>query len=306
VEIVERGRRRTLTARREVILAGGAFASPQILLRSGIGPPEELAAHGIAVAHALAGVGKNLQDHLSVPVRHTTTSTIPYGISWRTLPFWAWQVARYAFNRRGLMANNLLQACGYVRSTPSLDRPDLQIILMPLNRTHNTPTGFGHAYGLVAVLLRPRSRGEVGLASADPLAPPRIDPRFLSAEEDLDLLLRGVKLARRMLESRAWDPVRGPEAEPGPKAATDEALKDYIRRVAATVFHPVGTCKMGNDADAVVDAELRVRGIEGLRVADASIMPTLIGGNTNAPVIMIAEKAADMIRGRPPLPPADV
>jgi choline dehydrogenase len=239
-------------------------------------------------------------------VQHSTRSTIPYGVSWRTVPLWAWNVAKYAFARRGLLANSLLHAGGFIRTDPSLDRPDIQFILMPLNRTPNTRTGIGHGYGLLTVLLRPASRGEVGLTSADPHAAPHIDPRFLSAQADVDLLLRGVKLSRRLLESHAWDAVRGPEIRPGPDVQGDAALEGYIREVAATVFHPVGTCKMGSDAQAVVDAQLRVRGIEGLRVADASVMPTLIGGNTNAPAIMIAEKAADMIRQRTPLPAANV
>jgi choline dehydrogenase len=306
VVVVQDGARRWLSVRREVILTGGTIASPMILLRSGVGPARELTKHGIAVVHELPGVGQNFQDHLGVPVQHSSPTTIPYGISWRTVPMWAWQVAKYALFRRGLLANSLLHAGGFVRTDPARDRPDIQFILMPLNRTPNTPTGFGHGYGLLTVLLRPQSRGEVRLTGADPHALPHIDPRFLSEDADVELLLRGVKLSRRLLESNAWDKVRGPEIRPGAGVAGDDALRAYIRESAATVFHPVGTCKMGDDKDAVVDAQLRVRGVDGLRVADASVMPTLIGGNTNAPVIMIAEKAADMIRGRPPLPAADV
>jgi choline dehydrogenase-like flavoprotein len=306
VEVVEQGWRRNIAARHEVILAAGTIASPMILMRSGVGPGLELARHGIAVTHDLPGVGRNLQDHLTVPVQHSSPTTIPYGVSWRTVPLWAWNIAKYALTRRGLLANSLLHAGGFIRSEPSLDRPDLQFILMPLNRTPNSPTGLGHGYGLLTVLLRPKSRGEIRLTTIDPEAPPHIDPRFLSETADVELLLRGVKLSRRMLESHAWDAVRGPEIRPGPNVASDDALRGYIRESAATVFHPVGTCKMGNGEDAVVDPQLRVRGVDGLRVADASIMPTLIGGNTNAPVIMIAEKAADMIRGRPPMPAANV
>jgi choline dehydrogenase len=306
VEIIASGTRQGITARREVILAAGAIASPAILLRSGIGAAIELAHHGIAVVHDLPGVGKNLQDHLTVAVRHSSPTTIPYGISWRTIPFWAWGVIKYALFRNGIVSNNLMHAGGFIRTDPSLDRPDIQFILMPLNRTPNMPAGIGHGYGLLTVLLRPKSRGEVTLPSADPDAAPLIDMKLLSEEADLDLLLRGLKLSRRMLESSAWDRVRGPEVEPGPAIQADVALKDYIRNTSATAFHPVGTCKMGVDSDAVVDPQLRVRGIDGLRVVDASIMPTLIGGNTNAPVVMIAEKASDMIRGRAPLPPASI
>jgi len=306
VEVIEGATRRRIAARREVILAAGTIASPMILQRSGVWAGRSLARLGIPLVHELSGVGQNLQDHLSVPVQHSSPSTIPYGVSWRTVPLWAWNVAKYALTRRGLLANSLLHAGGFVRTDPSLDRPDIQFILMPLKRTPNSPAGLGHGYGLLTVLLRPKSRGEVAITASDPLAPPLIDPRFLLERADVELLLRGVKLSRRLLESRAWDKVRGAEIRPGPAVQGDDALRGYIRESAATVFHPVGTCKMGVDADAVVDPQLRVRGIEGLRVADASVMPTLIGGNTNAPVIMIAEKAADMIRGRPPLPAATV
>ncbi len=297
---------RQLNARREVIVCGGTIASPVILMRSGIGAGAELRRHGIDVVHEVPGVGRNLQDHIAAVVQHLSPTTIPYGISWRTLPWGAWNVMRYILFRRGILANNLFHAGGFVRTQPTLDRPDIQFILMPAHRVPEGQTGLGHGYGLVTVLLRPKSRGEVLLGDADPATAPRIEARFLSEPDDLELLLRGVKLSRRLLAAPAWDKVRGPEFRPGADAQSDDALRDYIRKTCGTVFHPVGTCRMGRDADAVVDPELRVRGVEGLRVVDASIMPTLIGGNTNAPTIMIAEKAADMIRGRPPLPAAAV
>jgi choline dehydrogenase-like flavoprotein len=213
---------------------------------------------------------------------------------------------QYVLFRRGILANNLFHAGGFLRTQPTLDRPDIQFILMPAHRVPEGQTGLGHGYGLVTVLLRPKSRGEVLLGDANPATAPRIEARFLSEPDDLELLLRGVNLSRRLLAAPAWDKVRGPEFRPGADVQSDDALREYIRKTCGTVFHPVGTCRMGRDADAVVDPELRVHGVDGLRVVDASIMPTLIGGNTNAPTIMIAEKAADMIRGRPPLPAAAV
>jgi choline dehydrogenase len=297
---------RQLSARREIIVCGGTVASPMILMRSGVGPAEELRRHGIEVVHELPTVGRNLQDHLAAVVQHLSPTTIPYGISWRSVPWGAWNVLQYILFRRGILANNLFHAGGFVRTSPTLDRPDVQFILMPAHRVPEGRTGFGHGYGLVTVLLRPKSRGEVLLTSNDPMAPPRIEARFLTHPDDLELLLSGLKLSRRLLAAPAWDQVRGTEFRPGVGMQSDDALRDYIRNTCGTVFHPVGTCRMGNDANAVVDPELRVRGVDGLRVVDASIMPTLIGGNTNAPTIMIAEKAADMIRGRPPLPAAPV
>jgi choline dehydrogenase len=212
-----------------------------------------------------------------------------------------WTIMKYALFRRGILANTGLQAGGFVRSKPGLDRPDIQFILMPAERTPDGRMGIGHGYGLITVLLRPKSSGTVKLAGPDPDLAPVIDPAFYSAPDDLDDMLRGLRLARRILEAPAWDPVRGAEIRPGPQVKSDEALKDYVGASSQTCFHPVGTCAMGKDARDVVDAELRVRGVEGLRVVDAAIIPRMIGGNTNAPVIMIAEKAADMIRGRPPL-----
>ena len=304
VEAIIGGARRRYTARREVIIACGTIASPLLLMRSGIGPAAELSRHGIAVIHDLSGVGRNLQDHATVPIRHSSPSTIPYGLSWRTIPFWARSVVEYALFRRGILSNTLMHAGGFVRTDPALDRPDVQFILMPLNRTPTGRTGIGHGYGLLTVLLRPESRGAITLTSAAPDAAPCVDLGLLAHDADLDGLLRGLALGRRILASPAWDAVRGPEIAPGPRAQSNAAMENYIRGAAATAFHTVGTCRMGAGADAVVDAALRVHGVEGLRVADASIMPTIIGGNTHAPVVMIAEKAVDMILGRAALPPA--
>ena len=301
VEIVQSRERRRLAARREVILSAGVFASPAILIRSGIGDGAELQKHGIDVVHHAPQVGRNLQDHISSPVQYSSPTTIPYGISWRTLPWLGWNVMNYVLYRRGIFANTILHAGGFVRSQPGLDRPDIQYILMPAERSPNGRMGIGHGYGLITILLRPRSSGTVRLAGPDPDVAPVIDPAFYSEPDDLDDMLRGLRLARRLLETPAWARVRGEEIRPGASVQSDGALKDYIRASSATCFHPVGTCAMGRDAQDVVDATLRVRGVEGLRVVDASVIPRMIGGNTNAPVIMIAEKAADMIRGRPPM-----
>lgn len=304
VEIMQGGEQRRIVARREIILSAGTFASPTILMRSGIGDGAELQRHGIDVVHHAPQVGRNLQDHISSPVQYSTPTTIPYGISWRTLPWMAATIMKYALFRRGLLGNTGLQAGGFIRSRPGLDRPDLQFILMPAERTPDGRMGIGHGYGMITILLRPKSSGTVTLAGTDPALAPVIDPAFYSEPDDLDDMLRGLRLARRILDAPAWERVRGEELRPGPAAQSDDALKDYIRASSVTCFHPVGTCAMGKDEQNVVDAELRVRGVDGLRVVDASIIPRMIGGNTNAPVIMVAEKAADMIRGRVPLPAA--
>ena len=297
--------RRKIGARREVILAGGTYASPAILLRSGIGEAAELARLGIASVADLPGVGRNLQDHLITQVSHVTESTVPYGLTLAKLPWLAWQGVKYLATREGVFANNILHAGGFIRSRPDLDRPDLQLILLPANRTLENPNAKGHGYGIIVLLMRPQSHGRVSIASSDPLAPPRIDPQFLKERADVDLVVHGMKLARQMLADQAFDPVRGPEILPGEGVRDDAALEAYARNRCATAFHPVGTCRMGPGDDAVVDAQLRVHGVEGLRVADASIMPRVIGGNTNAPAIMIGEKAADMVLGRPALAPIE-
>jgi choline dehydrogenase-like flavoprotein len=297
VEMVRDGRRRKISARREVILSAGAIGSPQILMLSGIGDGAALAKHGIAVNHELAAVGRNLQDHVSARIEIDSKSVTPYGISLRAAPKIAWSVLEYLALRRGLWSSNLVEGGGFIRTEPGLERPDIQHVFVPAKRGVNGALlGWGHGYGLNAVLLRPKSRGEIRLASADPGAAPEIDPRFFSDPADLPVLLRGLRAARRLLSAPAFERYRGVEIWPGLEYDDDEALSGWIRQNASTIFHPVGTCRMGGDADAVVDPQLRVRGIDGLRVADASIMPEIVGGNTNAPVIMIGEKAADMIR----------
>ena len=298
VELSNGDERRKITARREVILSAGAIASPQMLMLSGIGDGAALSGLGIEVAHELSAVGKNLQDHIAARVEFESPSTVPYGLSLRSLPRMAWSVLEYALARRGFWSSNLIESGGFLRTDPAADRPDIQIAFIPGQRGKDgRQFGWGHGFSISAVLLRPRSRGEITLASADPMDRPRIDPRFFSDPEDLEILLRGFNEARRLTYTAPFDAYRGAERIPGPEIDGGPALTDWVRENASTIFHPVGTCRMGADQNSVVDPELRVRGIEGLRVVDASVMPTIVGGNTNAPTIMIAEKAADMIKG---------
>ena len=306
VVVVQHGTRRRIAARREVLLAAGAVGSPNILQRSGVGDPAELARFGIPLLHALPGVGANLQDHYTCLINHSSPSSLPYGISLAKLPWGAWQVVKYALFRNGIFANNVGHACGYVRSRPELDRPDLVFVLYPNNRTPKNPAGTGQGYSLIPILMRPQGRGRIGLTGADPAAAPLIDPAYWAEPADLALMVEAMKLGRQLLAQAAWAPVRGPEVLPGPAVSDDAALADYVRRSSGTAYHLVGSCSMGRGDGAVVDAGLRVHGLESLRVVDASIMPTVPGGNTNAPAIMIGEKGADLVQGRPPLPAAQL
>jgi choline dehydrogenase len=292
---------RRVLARREVIVSAGAYASPALLMRSGIGDAAHLRARGITPVHALPGVGANLQDHIAAPTQFLTDSTLPYGASVRAWPKLVSEVLSYLVRRRGLLASNVFEAAAFVRTEAGLQRPDLQLVFMPVHRDLARRIPRLHGFGIQSVVLHPQSRGQVTLASADPLAAPAIDPGFLTAPADLQTLLRGVRLARRLLGSPAFAPLAAREILPGPQVHSDEALAEHVRAHCATTFHPVGTCRMGPDGQAVVDASLRVHGIEGLRVADASVMPSVPGGNTHAPAVMIGEKASDMILARPPL-----
>jgi choline dehydrogenase len=292
----------SLTARREVVLAGGAINSPQLLMLSGIGEPEQLARHGIALRHALPGVGRNLQDHLDVLVVQHCRRPVSLGISLRTLPAQVRRLYDYIAHRSGALTSNSAEAGGFVRSSAQQDLPDIQFHFTPARldghaRTLRSAafTLWGHGYALHACPLRPASRGQVSLRSADPLDPPRIDPNYLSEPADLLAMIACVRAARRVLAGTPFAPYRGAEIFPGAGVQSDAEIEAFIRRKAETIYHPAGTCKMGHDPLAVVDHRLCVHGVEALRVIDASIMPTLVAGNTNAPTIMIAEKGADMI-----------
>ncbi len=294
----------TVKARREIVLAAGAIQSPQLLMLSGIGDGEHLAALGLTVLHHLPGVGRNLHDHLASPVHMCTQNPLPYGISPRAMPRNLWNVAEYLLFRRGPLANNVFESAAFVKSTPELDKPDVQLVFQPAKRPGPSfPYPVGHGFAISPVGLYPRSRGRVTLASPDPFVAPLIDPNLLSAPEDLPPLISGIRLARRIFASAAFATYRAVETSPGSVGDSDAELAAYVRAQAYTVHHPVSTCRMGNDAAAVVDPELRVVGLENLRVADASVFPSIIGGNTNAAVVMIAEKASDLILGRPPPAP---
>jgi choline dehydrogenase-like flavoprotein len=302
VEVVDAGVATVLQASTEVILCAGAFQSPQLLLLSGIGASAELQPLGIQIAHELPGVGHGLQDHPAAALLMEMNDTASYGLSLRTLPRAAWNLGEYLFARAGPLASNLFESTAFIRSRPERKLPDLQVVFQPARRNRNRfPLPLGHGFAASAVNLYPRSRGRVGLASADPRAAPLIDPALLQEPGDIEPILDGLKLARELFASAPFHRYRAREVAPGPRVQTDAELLDYIRATAATVHHPVGTCRMGSDAHAVVDAQLRVHGLAALRVVDASVFPSIVGGNTNAPVVMVAEKAADMILGRPPL-----
>ncbi len=293
---------KTLTVRpnREVILALGAFNSPQLLQLSGLGPSDLLRSHGIDVVADMPGVGADMQDHYLVRTvfrcKQAITLNDVVGSKART----AAMVLRYLTQRRGMMAMPPVPTGGFIRSDPSVATPDLQthiVLFSTSGATGRQGAGLHPFPGMssTVILLRPESRGSVEIGSADPMAAPLIKSRYLSTERDAQTLMRGVRAVRNIMGQPALEPFVDSEIEPGADVTSDDALIEYLRNFGNTGFHPVGTCRMGSDPRAVVDARLRVRGIDDLRVVDASIMPSIVSGNTNAPVIMIAEKASDMI-----------
>jgi choline dehydrogenase-like flavoprotein len=305
VEIRSPDGRDVVGVRREVIVCGGAMGSPQILMLSGVGDADELKAHGIEVKQHLPAVGKNFHDHFAALVQMTTDDATSYGISWKAFPRGVWNVLQYLFARQGPFASNVFESTAFIKTRDGLDRPDIQLVFQParrnLGKLMTFPLPIGHGFQITAVLLYPKSRGSISLKSADPGEAPVLDPNLLAIPEDADAVVRGLKLARRAFASPAFAPYKANELLPGAAVQTDDELRDYVKRTLGTVHHPAGTCRMGADKESVVDPQLKVRGVEGLRVVDASIMPFVIGGNTNAPVVMIAEKAADMILGKAPL-----
>ncbi|MES2627194.1 MAG: GMC family oxidoreductase N-terminal domain-containing protein [Pseudomonadota bacterium] len=299
VEIEREGCVERLAANREILLCAGAYGSPAILQHSGIGDATLLQQLGISVEQHLPAVGKNLHDHPSSVVQMATSNTDSYGISWKALPRNALSVFQYLLFRSGQLAGNLFEVTGFLRTTEGLDRPDVQFVFMPATRpTPGFPFPVGHGFGINSILLRPKSRGSVTLHSADPQQAPLIDNAFLRDDADVEPLLRGIRIARKILATAQMAHYNATEILPGPSLDNDDELRDYIRRTCTAVHHPGGSCRMGSDLTSVVDPELRVRGVKALRVVDASIFPRVVGGNTNAAVVMIAEKAADMILGR--------
>jgi choline dehydrogenase-like flavoprotein len=225
--------------------------------------------------------------------------TTSYGLSWRTLPRALWNIAEYALARRGPLASNVFESTAFIRSGTAADRPDVQIAFQPARRNpHAFPLPLGHGFAMSVVNLYPRSRGEVRLASSDARVAPRVNPNLLADPGDGAPLLQGLKLVRKLCDAPAFAPYGATEVRPGRAVRSDAELQKYLREATATVHHPVGSCRMGSDAEAVVDPALRVRGIANLRIVDASVFPSIVGGNTNAPIVMVAEKAVDLITGR--------
>ncbi|MCA3236903.1 MAG: GMC family oxidoreductase [Curvibacter sp.] len=299
VEFIQGGQRQTLRAAREVLLSAGALQSPQLLLLSGIGPGGHLHQHGIALQHDLPGVGRNLQDHVDVVTVHDAPQlTDLFGLSFKGVLNVLRGIVQWRRTRSGMLTTNFAEAGGFIRSQPREPIPDLQLhFVIGKLVDHGRATTTGHGYSCHVCLLRPKSRGSLRLASADPLAAPLIDPNFLSERDDVDRLIRGFRLMRNILSQPALARFGARELPASALAKDDVRIEQFIRNHADTIYHPAGSCRMGPGAEMdVVDAQLRVHGLQGLRVVDASIMPALVGGNTNAPVIMIAEKAAAMIR----------
>ncbi len=292
------GQMHELQATREVIVSAGALQSPQLLMLSGIGPEDVLQKHGIRVVQDTPGVGQNLQDHIDIVHSHDAGwSRGLLGLSFSS----AWAIFKGLFTwnryRRGVLTTNLAEGTGFIKSNPAEDRIDTQLVFVCAKLIdHGRKILLGDGYSIHVGLLRPKSRGTLSLASADPLAAPQINTNFLAEQDDVDRMVRSFKIARDILHQPALAQYGGKESRNSVKARSDSEIEQFIRSHADCAYHAVGTCRMGNGPLDVVDAQLRVKGIDGLRVVDASIMPNIVSGNTNAPTIMIAEKAADMIK----------
>lgn len=295
VEYIRKGRRERLDAAREVILAGGVVNSPQILQLSGIGAAKDIRPHGIDVVHELPGVGRNLRDHLSIALKVRLTKPLSLLSSLKPLAQ-AKALGDYLLLKKGPIMTSGLDAWAHLKSRPDIEYPDIQVYCVNL-MYNDHGRDIIPIEGFMATFnhCRPLSTGSITLASADPLAAPLIDPNYLAEPEDLRVLREGLRQAREIVSQSAFAPMRGEEYAPGAGVVSDAGVDAYIRETANSLYHPVGTCKMGNDPLSVVDSDLRVHGIAGLRVVDASVMPDLISGNTNVPTMMIAEKIAARI-----------
>lgn len=289
---LQNGETHQIQVGKEVILSGGAINSPQLLMLSGIGAAEHLNALGIPLVVDLPGVGQNLQDHLAVPILYKCKQPVSLENAKTTT-----NLLKYLLFKQGPLTSSVAEAGAFVKTQDSLSIPDIQLHFAPayfINHGFTKPEGHGFTVG--PMLLYPNSKGRITLRSSSPLEPPIIQPNYLASEADLQGLTEGLKLARKIVQMSAFNTFRGEELFPGIQVQQDEDIHTFIRNTAETLYHPVGTCKMGNDAMSVVNSRLQVHGVQGLRVVDASIMPSIVGGNTNAPTIMIAEKAADLIK----------
>lgn len=296
VSYTQDGKQQILRTNKEVILCAGAFHSPQLLMVSGVGPKDQLDQFVIPVIHKLPGVGQNLQDHLDFIFGYSAKSLDLVGISLGGTAKLSGEIIKYARSREGMIATNFAESGGFLKTDPGLDAPDVQLhFVISLVEDHARKLHLAHGYSCHVCVLRPKSRGQLTLAGNSMREDPLIDPGFLTEEEDLETLVKGYKLTKRLMDAPSFVRIRSKDVFT-PNVNTDDDIRRIIRERADTVYHPVGTCKMGNDAMAVVDECLKVHGIKGLRVVDGSIMPTLIGGNTNAPIIAIAEKAVDLIK----------
>lgn len=290
----------TLRARNEIVLSAGTYHSPHVLLNSGVGDAASLKSWGVTPVHDLPGVGRNLHDHPSAWIALDMDDATSYGLSWKALPRDVANAFQYLLARSGPLASNLFETNAYIRSLPDADRPDMQLVFQPARRNVKPfPIPLKHGFAIAVVCLYPKSRGAVTLQGPDPLAEPLIDPALGSERDDLETLARGLELARRVAAHESFAKYAARERMPGGGVTSDDALIDYIRDTLVTVHHPGSTCRMAPEGEGVVDPELKVYGLEGLRVADASIYPRVVGANTNASVVAIAEKASDMMLGKP-------
>lgn len=298
VELLRGGRRETLHCQREVLLCAGALQSPQLLMLSGIGPGAHLQQMGVPVAVDLPGVGQHLHDHPDVALVHSLPGTaLGFGVSLPGLQRIAQGAWQWRQHRTGPLTSNLAEAGGFIRSRPSEPEVDMQLHFLPGKQVdHGRGSTWGHGYTCHVCVLQPLSRGQVQLTSPDPLAPPLIDPQFLSHPDDVARLVRGVQRVREILRQPALAQLGGQEAAELDAAHGERAIEDWVRSRADTIYHPVGSCRMGVGPQDVVDSQLRVHGVQGLRVVDASVMPRITSGNTQAPTVMMAERAAALLR----------
>jgi choline dehydrogenase len=298
-----RGKRRLTATGGEIICCGGAINSPTLLQHSGVGPGERLSGLGMDVVQDLPGVGENLQDHLEVYVQHACTQPVSLypALAWWRQP---WIGAQWLFGKRGIGASNHFEAGGFIRSNDSVELPNVQFHFLPIAvRYDGSAPSSGHGYQVHVGPTLSDARGWVRILSKDPAQYPSIRFNYLSTDQDRREWVEAIRCTRRILSQPAFEPLRGPELAPGETVQSDEEILDFIAREGESAYHPSCTCRMGVDGDAVTDPELRVHGLKGLRVVDASVMPSVTNGNIYAPVLMIAEKAADIIRGDTPLPP---